>query len=165
LGAIAGFVSSLNPIVVAAIVVVAVVVVATVSKNKNKTKSKTKYLTDVAKQSPSIGKYQLAYVKDGHVETVGDKLTFVQALSVLGITGASNSLKKIYNFTYVNVSSKYKSIINKNMLWGIKADSQAAAKTLAIVFGCSVNPEIHGDGSDGYVAHYHDKSHKFHIWY
>lgn len=46
--------------------------------------------------------------------------------------------------------------------WGIYADSQAAAKALAITFGGVNPPEVH---SSGMYAHYHDATHSFHIWY
>ena len=46
--------------------------------------------------------------------------------------------------------------------WGFYADSQGAAKALAVVLGYTGKPEVHGSGR---YAHYHDGTHTFHIWY
>ena len=46
--------------------------------------------------------------------------------------------------------------------WGVIANSQEAAKTLAVIFGNSKPPEWHGTGTH---LHYHDRNRTFHIWF
>lgn len=46
--------------------------------------------------------------------------------------------------------------------WGIFADSQVAAKSLAVVLRFNGKPEIHQSGQ---YRHYHDKDRKLHIWF
>lgn len=46
--------------------------------------------------------------------------------------------------------------------WGIYADSQPAAKLLAVMTRSYKAPEVHGRG---YYGHYHDRKHLIHIWY
>lgn len=45
--------------------------------------------------------------------------------------------------------------------WGIFADTQVAAKTLAVVLGYNSAPK----GVSGGYRHYHDDKHNIHIWY
>lgn len=50
---------------------------------------------------------------------------------------------------------------NNSNCWGIFADSQAAAKTLAVALGYNGPPK----GIQGGYRHYHDEKHAIHIWY
>jgi len=94
--------------------------------------------------------------------SLGKKLSFIKALGALGIT-TTNSIKKRYTFVYKHskVSNNVKEAY-KYGVWGIYADSQGAAKALAVVLGYSEKPEVHNSG--GY-RHYHDGKHNIHIWY
>ena len=126
--------------------------------------NKTRTLADVTvKKAPTKKVYQLAYINSkGDLTKTGSKMTFTQALTALGITGATNSLSKIYKFKIKKASGKVRSLESKGENWGIFADSQTAAKALAVVFGYTGAPEVHGVG---YYGHYHDSTHSFHIWY
>lgn len=50
----------------------------------------------------------------------------------------------------------------KGKLWGIYADTQPAAKALAVATGSYKAPEVH---KHGHYGHYHDRKHLIHIWY
>ncbi len=72
-------------------------------------------------------------------------MTYSEALVALSCSAAANSLMK-----------------NHKGYWGIYTNNQAYAKALAVTFGGTAKPEVHGDG---YYAHYHDANHRFHVWY
>lgn len=91
------------------------------------------------------------------------KLSFVDALSALGVTSATNSITQRFTYSKNRSSSAQRQLEHKGSEnWGIYADSQSAAKALATVFGCTERPEAHASGMYG---HYHDSTHTFHIWY
>ena len=89
---------------------------------------------------------------------MGDRMSFVEALAMLGITGATNNLSNTYQYNREYSSDAQRLLEHK----GIYADTQGAAKALAVVFGYNAKPEVHGSGMYG---HYHDSTHTFHIWY
>ena len=130
--------------------------------------SKSITLTDVAQRQQKGKKYQLAYVaKKGKLQTYGKKLSFKQALNALGVTAITNSIYQKVSLTKAKFKNSYarsklKKKQKKSNLWGIYADTQIAAKTLAFVTGANSAPEVHGYGNYG---HYHDKHHLIHIWY
>ena len=167
-----------NPVgwvVLGAIGVVACVTIAyDLSRTTHKTTSKTKVLADVkVKQQTEKKQYQLAYVSSsGSLIRVGEKLSFTQALEALGISGAVNSISKRYSYDIGRSSNAQRELEHRGTgNWGIYTSSQTAAKALAVAFGFSGPPEVHGSGMYG---HYHggywnaktnSYEHVFHIWY
>ena len=129
-----------------------------------KAKSETIVLEDVeATKIPTRKVYQLAYVdSNGDLTKVGSKMTFTEALAVLGVTGATNTLSKKYKFKIKKASGEVRTLESQGKNWGIYTDSQYSAKVLAVVFKNDDPPEIH---KSGYYGHYHDSTHSFHIWY
>lgn len=117
--------------------------------------------------------YRLAYISNaGGMVKIGKKLTFVEVLAALGISGATNSISQRFYYNIHRSSSAQRQLEHKESgNWGIYADSQSAAKSLAVVFGFSAKPEVHASGMYG---HYHggyvntktgEYEHVFHIWY
>jgi len=165
-----------QPWLIAGIVVAAVaIVIASVAiiynaKVKERERERQKYLTsdktlsDVKLKLQSGKHYHLAYIsKQGELYKTGNKMTFVQALIALGITGAVNSITRRYKYDKTKSSTAQRTLEHKgNRQWGIYADTQSAAKALAVVLGSSEKPKVHGSG---YYGHYHDFTHTFHIWY
>lgn len=126
--------------------------------------SSTRIQKDV--KSKRIGgqkEYQICYVSDNNILVkVGNKLTWSGVLAALGIneTTVNYNITRSINLKYANnnvINAK-----NSSSCWGIYADSQEAAKTLAFALGGYSPPEVH---NSGYYAHYHDGQHKIHIWY
>ena len=134
------------------------------SESKSKPKTNTRVLADVKTKKQNGKHYVLAYVNEqGELIRVGPKMTFTEALSALGITGATNDISRRYIYDKGRSSDAQRQLEHMGTgAWGIYADSQSAAKALAVVFGCDNPPEYHGDGMYG---HYHDSKHTFHIWY
>ena len=126
---------------------------------KDKTETATKTLEDTRTKQPQHRPYQLAYVDgNGNLIKVGKKMNLVETLTCLGIKKASSSIDRRYT-----MPEDFKSPDGiKSKKWGVYADSQEEAKTLAVVLKSDVAPEIHGSG---YYGHYHDKTHQIHIWY
>ena len=124
----------------------------------------TKILTDVKAKEQRGEHYKIAYLNNrGELITLGSKMTFTSALSALGITATTNSISNRYIFKYYDSRvSKHVQTAHSYSNWGIYADTQSAAKALAVVLGYSGKPEVHGDG---YYGHYHDADHIIHIWY
>lgn len=89
---------------------------------------------------------------------------------MLGVAGAVNSVTKQYVYD-VKRSSKAQRQLEHLGYWGIYADTQYAAKALAVVFGCNAKPEVHAPGMYGhYNGGYYDCKkkdyiHVFHIWF
>lgn len=53
--------------------------------------------------------------------------------------------------------------IDKNsIVWGVYTHNKEHAKALAVVFGNTSSPEVHGSGMYG---HYNDANHKLHFWF
>ncbi|WP_040906581.1 hypothetical protein, partial [Youngiibacter fragilis] len=75
----------------------------------------------------------------------------------------SNSIASRYNYNRSKSSDAQRKLehVGKGY-WGIYADSQEAAKALAVVMGYAGRPEVH---SSGMYGHYHDITHTFHIWF
>ena len=173
--ALATAVSQAVVVVAVAVVVVAVVAVATVAIYNSATKASTKgrTLADVKARTQSGKHYQLAYItKSGGMCRIGKKLDFVEALATLGVTGATNSITARYSYNKERASSAQRTLEHLcSGYWGIYADTQVAAKALAVVFGWNDNTEVH---SPGMYGHYHGGyvdtktgryEHAFHIWY
>lgn len=131
---------------------------------KSSQAQRTKTLPDVKAKKQSGKHYYLAYITNfGGMCKVGKKLSFIDALAALGISGATNSINQRFTYNRTNSSSAQRQLEHKGSgYWGIYADSQSAAKALAIVFGYTAKPEVHASGMYG---HYHDSTHTFHIWY
>ena len=99
-------------------------------------------------------------------------MDFVEALTALGVTGATNSISKRYEYDTGRSSYAQRKLEHMGSgNWGIYADTQRAAKALAVVFGWNNKPEVH---SSGMYGHYHGGyvdtktgryEHVFHIWY
>ena len=101
--------------------------------------------------------YRVAYAIGKQLVQVGKWLTFVEALSVLGIKKAAYSLSRRYS---VKIKKRPANCLTKN--WGMYTKKQSYACALATVLGCNSDPEVNGSG---YYGHYHDKKHVIHIWY
>lgn len=124
---------------------------------------KTKKLSDTKAKLPSNKVYYLAYINSrGELVKVGSAMSFVSALGMLGISGATNSLNKRYKYNRHNSSSAQRTLQKSSSNWGIYTKNQANAKALSSVFGWKEKPEVHGSGMYG---HYHDSTRTFHIWY
>ena len=125
---------------------------------------KDKTLSDVKARKQEGDHYYLAYINQyGALIKMGDRMSFVEALAMLGITGATNNLSNTYQYNREYSSDAQRLLEHKGSgNWGIYADTQGAAKALAVVFGYNAKPEVHGSGMYG---HYHDSTHTFHIWY
>ena len=164
--ALATAVSQAVVVVAVAVVVVAVVAVATVAiyNSAKKASTKDRTLADVNVKQQSGKHYQLAYItKSGGLCRLGKKMDFVEALTALGVTGATNSISKRYEYDTGRSSYAQRKLEHMGSgNWGIYADTQSAAKALAVVFGWNNKPEVH---SSGMYGHYHDSTHTFHIWY
>lgn len=137
------------------------------TQEKTNTKSKAVELSDVSVRSQRGRHYKLAYLFNNDLEKIGRKMTYLEALTTLGITSAANRITKRYNLSKAKFNkSVAKRILqtkqDKNNLWGIYADKKYAAKALAFALKSDSGPEIHGSGHYG---HYHDKNHLIHIWY
>lgn len=149
-------------------------VVSDVSKMEQRSQLQTEVrstditLEDVSAQSQKGKKYQLAYVgKRGKLLRFGKKMSFIQAFASLGVTAATNSVsQRLFltrrRFQRSNARSQLRKKQKKNNLWGIYADTQIAAKAMAVVTGAYSAPEVHKYGQYG---HYHDKRHFIHIWF
>lgn len=126
--------------------------------------SKPKTLSDTKAKIPSGGAYYLAYITNqGELAKKGKGMNFVQALASLGISGATNTLSKIYKYNKGKSSTAQRTLEHLGTgEWGIYTHDQSAAKALAVVLGNNDRPEYHGSGMYG---HYHDSTHSFHIWY
>lgn len=98
----------------------------------------------------------------GEIKKEGKAMNFIEALSALGISGALNTLSKIYKYNKNKSSTAQRKLEGKSANWGIYTHDQANAKALSVVFGWNNKPEVHGSGMYG---HYHDSTHTFHIWY
>lgn len=48
------------------------------------------------------------------------------------------------------------------LIWGVYTPKQEHAKALAVVFGNTNKPEVHGSGMYG---HYNDGNHNLHFWF
>lgn len=129
------------------------------SFSSSSTKTKTKTLSDTKAKQPQNRPYQLAYIDvNGNLLKVGKKMDLVEALTCLGIKEASSCIEERYT-----MPNHFKSPdVIKSKKWGIYADSQEDAKTLAVVLNSDAAPKVHGSG---YYGHYHDKTHQIHIWY
>ena len=125
---------------------------------------RTRTLSDVKVKQQKGKPYYLAYITNfGELRKVGKKLSFVEALVALGISGATNSITQRYIYNKNKSSSAQRQLEHKGSgNWGIYANSQYAAKALAVVLGFSGKPKVHASGMYG---HYHDGTHTFHIWY
>lgn len=88
------------------------------------------------------------------------KYTFVEILALIGIANAIYDITARYSPDNI---AKPKDVLGQQ--WGVYADSQEAAKALAVVFGYEKAPEVH---DNWYYGHYHvvkGKNHILHIWY
>ena len=126
--------------------------------------SRTKKLSDVKAKEQTGCHYYLAYISNrGEIIKVGKKLSFVEAVLALGISGATNSITQRFVYSRERSSNAQRTLEHCGTGdWGIYADSQVAAKALAMVFSSTAKPEVHGSGMYG---HYHDSTHTFHIWF
>ena len=151
-----------KPWLIAAIVLAAVaIVVAGVLvlyniKQKELKKSATRVLKNVKERITNSKVFKLAYVWGTELVKVGASMSFVTALTVLGVKKAACSLARRYSINPQRPTSC------KGSKWGVYSTSQAYAAALAIMLGCTSSPEVHNPGEYG---HYHDKNHHIHIWY
>ena len=131
--------------------------------------SQHRTLSDTKASIPNGRVYYMAYVnKSGELIKVGNAMNFVEAIASLGISGATNTLNVVYKYPGYsithNVVKNRKDYNSQGNVWGIYTNSQASAKALAVVFGCTGKPEVEGSGMYG---HYHNggDKHIFHIWF
>ena len=126
----------------------------------------TKTLTDVkaSQRNKSAKEYQLCYLnQSGKIVKYGSKLTFIQVLAALGVAYPSIGISNRYQVNLNGLNNNANSLFHLPVpAWGVYADSQSAAKALAVVLGSNKPPEVHGQGAYG---HYHDGKHTIHIWY
>ncbi len=165
IGELSAFLSWIAPyLLVALLTIAALLLIYYAIKSKSAKAQRTMVLSDVKVKKQSGKHYHLAYITNfGGMCKVGKKLSFVDALSALGVTGATNSIAQRFTYSKNRSSSAQRQLEHKGSgNWGIYADSQSAAKALATVFGCTERPEVHASGLYG---HYHDSTHTFHIWY
>lgn len=118
--------------------------------------SSTKKLSNVKPKTTNSKVFKLAYVCGSLLIKVGTSLSFVEALTILGVKKAACSLTRRYTVTAKRPS------LCKSSDWGMYTTNQAYACALATMLGCTTQPEVHGSG---YYGHYHDKNHIIHIWY
>ena len=116
----------------------------------------TKTLSNVKAKTTKSKVFKLAYVKGKKLFKVGKALTFVEALTILGVKKAACSLKRRYKVS----AKRPKSCKTKD--WGMYTSNQSYACALATMLGCASWPEVHGSG---YYGHYHDKNHIIHVWF
>ena len=158
---------------VAVVATVAGAGVAVYKYAKTTSSAKTKVLADVKVKQQSGKHYQLAYVSNsGALIRIGNKMSFTDALAALGITGATNSISQRFSYDIGKSTSAQRQLEHMGSgNWGIYADSQVAEKALAVVFGFTGKPEVHGSGMyghyhGGYVSSKTGKyEHVFHIWF
>ena len=117
--------------------------------------------------------YYLAYINTaGRLEKVGQPMTFVGAMGALGITGASHTLRNIFQYDSDLGSRAQRTLEGMPNIrhspgrsyWGIYTQRQDHAQALALVFGITGRPELH-IGSGQRFFHFHDLGHNFHIWF
>lgn len=100
--------------------------------------------------------------KNGKKRTVGKKMTWATTLIAIGVTNTTRDYTQKRSIDKNNLSNNAKTAQTSNSnCWGIFADSQAAAKTLAVALGYNGAPK----GIQGGYRHYHDEKHAIHIWY
>lgn len=125
----------------------------------------TKTLADVkVRLDRSNYKYQLAYVSDSGDLIKGNlRLNLSEAITVLSVTGSVNICKGAHRYNRSKSSEAQRQLEHLGSgNWGVYANSQEAAKALAVIFSGYEAPEVH---SSGMYGHYHDGTHTFHIWY
>ena len=115
----------------------------------------TKKLSTVQPRTTNSKVFKLAYATKDSLVTVGKSLSFVEALTILGVKKATCSLRQRYKVTA-------KSPFPNNTNWGMYTTSQAYACALATMLACDTKPEVHGSG---FYGHYHDKERVIHIWF
>ena len=133
------------------------------TKAQEKVSTRDRYFPDTKVREQIGAHYTLAYIsKFGDLIKVGAKMSFERTVVMLGASKATTIyMRQMYQRNKSSYAQrKLEHMGNGN--WGIYADSQAAAKALAITFGGVNPPEVH---SSGMYAHYHDATHSFHIWY
>ena len=147
-----------KPWLAAAIIVAAVaIVVAGVAFAVHTYLHANRTLSTVKAKTTNSHVFKLAYVsKSGDLVRVGKSLTFVEALTILGIKKAACSLNRRYTVSATRPE------LCKSKDWGMYSRDQAYACALAIMLGCKALPEVHGSGMYG---HYHDGNHVIHIWF
>ena len=129
-------------------IVAVVAVAATAYLAYNAYLNSTKTLSDVkAKEPPSYEKvYRMAYLTNkGELKTDYKKMTYLEAVAYLSLSSTIDLNNQKYGKT-----------------WGVYTNKQSYAKALAVAFGCYKKPEVHGNG---FYGHYHDKDHRYHIWF
>lgn len=128
--------------------------------------TQTKTLSDVkaSQRNKNAKKYHLCYLnQSGKIVKYGGKLTFIQVLAALGVANPSIGISNRYQVNLNSLNNNANSLFHLPVpAWGVYADSQSAAKALAVVLGSNKPPEVHGQGAYG---HYHDGKHTIHIWY
>lgn len=136
------------------------------TKPDTKPKSERKVLPNVElKRVNSNAKvYRFCYLSKGKLVFMHKaKKTIVQVLNVLGIANPILTYKKTYRLKISNFKSFAKDAYKKaKKHWGVFADNQYYAKSLAVLLGNNGPPEVE---KSGYYAHFHDSRHYIHIWY
>ena len=105
----------------------------------------TKMLSNVRAKTTSSKVFKLAYAKGNSLIKVGKSLSFVEALTVLGVKKAACSLTRRYSVTAKRPSTC------KTSDWGMYSTNQAYACALATMLGCSSKPEVHGSATMGII--------------
>lgn len=90
------------------------------------------------------------------------QMTWATTLTAIGVTNTTLDYTQKRSINKNNLSNNAKTAQTSNSnCWGIFADSQVAAKTLAVALGYNGAPK----GIQGGYRHYHDEKHAIHIWY
>ena len=90
-------------------------------------------------------------------------MNLVEAVASLGVAGSINIIADAYTYNRSKASDAQRRLEHLGSgNWGMYANSQDAAKALAVIFSSHDSPEVH---SSGMYGHYHDGTHTFHIWY
>ena len=151
--------------IIGGIILVAYILAAVIDALSGSTVAKEIEISDTKakKRKGSSKEYQFCHMnKNGKKYTVGKKMTWATTLTAIGVTNTTRDYTQKRSIDKNNLSNNAKTAQTSNSnCWGIFADSQAAAKTLAVALGYNGAPK----GIQGGYRHYHDEKHAIHIWY
>ena len=151
--------------IIGGIILVAYILAAVIDALSGSTVAKEIEFSDTKakKRKRNSKEYQFCHMnKNGKKRTVGKKMTWATTLIAIGVTNTTRDYTQKRSIDKNNLSNNAKTAQTSNPnCWGIFADSQAAAKTLAVALGYNGPPK----GIQGGYRHYHDEKHAIHIWY
>ena len=135
-----------------------------------KTDRITRYKADIRVKAEEINRnakvYQVAYTTPREdLFTIGPKMDFFQTCVAMGAVGATDAFMHNLIVSEKDYIEDLRSAADYSGIIGIYADSQAAAKVLALAFGNTEGPRAHGYGC---YYHYHASGlngERIHIWF